>query len=243
MKKMLLILLHVLFITACKKDMVTGKPQEEIIASVAAKNSDKSVDKITIWHFGANKNTWKQISINSNAWPDHQAHGDIWEAGQDYKGGKIGYILNPGDLGYDANIPHGFIAAPSDQGSGIPWAPIGTFAFLGTSDALGTGAANTKKIVDYYGDGNYAAKLCADLVLNGHDDWYLPSLAELNILYVNRFAIGGFDTNTNDIPNSYWSSTENDYTSAWFKFFNFGYQTTVSKYDSYRHNVRAIRSF
>ncbi|AHF16535.1 vir region protein [Niabella soli DSM 19437] len=163
--------------------------------------------------------------------------------GGDYQGGKIAYVLKSGDPGYDANTPHGLIAAPSDQGSGIPWAPIAPFAFLGTSDALGTGAANTKKIVDYYGDGNYAAKLCADLVLNGHDDWYLPSLAELNILYVNRFAIGGFDTNTNDIPNSYWSSTESDYTSAWFKFFNFGYQTTVTKYDSYRHNVRAIRSF
>jgi len=46
--------------------------------------------------------------------------------------------------------------------------------------------------------------LCDDLVFNGYSDWYLPSSDELNKLYLNKSAVGGF-SNT-----FYWSSTEED---------------------------------
>ena len=112
MRKILLPLFAVLLITACKKETVSEQPQQQVetATSFAARGSEK----ITIWHYDANKNTWKQTTINANAWPEHQAHGDIWKVGQDYKGGKIGYILQAGDPGYNANVPHGIIAAEND---------------------------------------------------------------------------------------------------------------------------------
>ena len=44
-----------------------------------------------------------------------------------------------------------------------------------------------------------AARYCNDLIANGHDDWYLPSAPELNVIYQNNAAIGGFlaDTSSN----------------------------------------------
>lgn len=78
-----------------------------------------------------------------------------------------------------------------------------------------------------------AMKACAAL----GDGWRLPTKDELNILYENKDKIGGFG---NDDYWNYWSSTENDYSSAWLQNFydgsepNFGNMPPLG-------NVRAIR--
>ena len=154
--------------------------------------------------------------------------------GDSYKVGIIAYMLQFGDPGYDMNVPHGLIAAPSDQSTGAPWAP--TLSMVGsTSMNLGTGASNTNLIASNFGVGTYAAKLCDDLVLGGYSDWYLPSLNELGKLYLNRTAIGGFSLAF------YWSSSEDNTNSAWVQSFNSASQSSATKTTNY--NVRAIRSF
>lgn len=65
-----------------------------------------------------------------------------------------------------------------------------------------------------------AAQYCNDLSTNGHSDWYLPSIGELNILYTNRVAIGEFNTS----GNYYWSSSEYDASSGWKQRFTTGVQ-------------------
>lgn len=59
----------------------------------------------------------------------------------------------------------------------------------------------------------YAVKLNA----HGHQNWRLPTKAELDVLYDNRAAIGGFDS-TGSYPASYYVSSEQyDY---WLVFFH-----------------------
>ena len=156
--------------------------------------------------------------------------------GTSYQGGIVAYTLQAGDPGYDANVVHGIIAAPSDQSTGIQWYN-GSYTTTGaTSEALGNGQANTTAIVFSQGPGSYAAQLCNDLTLGGYSDWYLPSLHESNILYENRDAIGGFGS-------YYWCSTEYNNNQALIRIFNGGIGPYMSAYKNFIASVRAVRSF
>jgi len=134
--------------------------------------------------------------------------------GDSYQGGKIAYI--------DGTGQHGLIAAPSDQSIEIVWYN-GSYTVTGaTATAFGTGNANTNTIVASQGTGSYAAQLCADLELNGYNDWYLPSKDELNKLYLKKAALGVFASNY------YWSSSEISNTNAWCQNFAGGSTRTTT---------------
>ena len=88
-----------------------------------------------------------------------------------------------------------------------------------------------------------AARVCDDYIntetgTGVYDDWYLPSKAELNKLYINKVAIGGF------ADYNYWSSseTENIPNYAWSQDFLSGVQWKYDKGDNYAR-VRPVRSF
>lgn len=156
--------------------------------------------------------------------------------GDSYGGGIVAYILQSGDPGYVANIQHGLIAATADQSTGIQWYN-GSYMVTGVTDtAIGTGQDNTTAIVTAQGAGSYAAQLCNDLTEGGYTDWFLPSKDELNKLFLNRLAIGGFVA-----PYSYWSSSEYSRPFVWCQSFNMGLQTPGGKLETFR--VRAVRAF
>ena len=146
--------------------------------------------------------------------------------------------MTSGDPGYDANVPHGIIATPSDLSLGIQWYNGSWIATGASATALGTGNANTNTIVTIQGAGSYAASLCYNLVFGGYSDWYLPSKYELVKLYLNRSVIGGFASTR------YWSSSEHSTIPdgfAWYFDFDSGGTYTRGKDEAYF--VRAIRAF
>lgn len=153
--------------------------------------------------------------------------------GDFYQGGVVFYLLRPDDIGYDLNITHGLIAVPSNKNT-AQWGCYG-ISIPGTNTAIGTGAQNTTAIVAGCAQTGIGAKNCDDLILNGYNDWFLPSRDELNLMYQNNGVIGGFGTS------DYWSSSEYDNGYAWFKSFNSGYQYDNNK--NFSRSVRAIRAF
>jgi hypothetical protein len=157
--------------------------------------------------------------------------------GQAALGGTIAYILQSGDPGYDAGVQHGLVATATDTAANAVWG-CPTTAITGADGiVIGTGNQNTIDIMAGCATAGIAARLCGDLSEGGYSDWYLPSKNELNKLYLNKDAIGGFTSSTS----VYWSSTESDTFGAWVQNFNDGTSNFASK--SSNPSVRAIRSF
>jgi hypothetical protein len=92
--------------------------------------------------------------------------------------------------------------AVSTQDPVAPWGCRGKSIPEANGRAIGTGALNTRAIVRDCQVVGTAAWLAENLVLNGKDDWFLPSLEELRQLYIRRNLVGDLS------PRGYQTSTE-----------------------------------
>ncbi|MCE2707741.1 MAG: beta strand repeat-containing protein [Bacteroidota bacterium] len=146
--------------------------------------------------------------------------------GNSYGGGKVAYILQAGDVGYDPAQQHGIIISGDLTASNtdILWGTEGVLIGasgglnnlnqdgLSTFVELGAGINNTNLIVAAEGAGiNYAAGLARAYTGGGYTNWYLPSYSELYAIRSNRSYIG----TSNRL--FYWTSTEGagDAYNAW----------------------------
>jgi hypothetical protein len=73
----------------------------------------------------------------------------------------------------------------------------------------------------------------------GHDDWRMPTKNELNVLFNNRAAIGGFNVSGSDPAALYWSATPYFPWLAWCQRFSDGQQYNYGK-DNHL-SVRCVR--
>jgi hypothetical protein len=135
-------------------------------------------------------------------------------------------------------IGGGLEMAEVDQGSDLSWGCQGLPIDGAQNTGVGDGILNTNAIIATCSDVNAAAKICDDLILNGYDDWHLPSLDELSLIYLNIVKEGKGNIKQG-YP--YWSSTEQNQDKAWL--YHFG---TNSKLDAVKNSgayVRAVRAF
>jgi hypothetical protein len=134
----------------------------------------------------------------------------------------------------DSTGLHGLEAAPIDQGI-AEWGCVGVSLPGADGLVIGTGAQNTADIINNCADTNTAARLADAYVLNGYDDWFLPSKDELFMLNANNPVVGGF------ADDRYWSSSEYNSGDAWDLSVPNGNQSIDNKNRPYR--VRAVRAF
>lgn len=155
--------------------------------------------------------------------------------GMDYLGGKLAYILQSGDPGYDASVPHGLIAAKEDQGD-VSWG----WEADTTGKVLGTGSSNTDVIIAAEGglSNKYAAGLARSYNGGGYKDWFLPSIDELKKLYLNRVVLGIEDDSSRWTSSSGSSGGNQAYV---VMFWNDGNQALSTRESS--EMVRAVRYF
>ncbi len=162
----------------------------------------------------------------------------LYHIGQSFGGGIIFYV--------DGTGQHGLIADLTDTNYRmIKWGDSYYLNTGATGTAVGTGAANTKKIIAVQGTNyNYAALVCANYRGGGYADWFLPSKDELYLLYKAKVAgvVKGFTWG------AYWSSSEFYVASfpkqqayAWTKIF-YSENAFYSLKDRVS-GVRAIRAF
>jgi len=152
--------------------------------------------------------------------------------GDTHQGGIIFYLNGNGG---------GLIAAPSYQSTSAEWGCFQTFISGADGGGIGAGAQNTIDIEAGCTTAGTAADICANLTLGGYSDWFLPSKDELNKMYLNKAAIGGFAINCPNDYCYYWSSTEKYSDSAWAQDFNDGYEYSDDKRNGWY--VRAVRAF
>lgn len=173
-------------------------------------------------------------NVNGTGYGNEIIFNSGYAIGSTFAGGIVFY----NELG----TGHGLVCAPHDQGSGS-WG-CDNISIIGTSTAFGSGAKNTQLIIEKCSVG--AAKICYDLVLNGFDDWYLPSLTELSIMKRDLFKTGlGYYNNY--LGGYYWSSSlpigDGDH-DVWCDVVMGNPSTTPRiTVNTSAFNIRAIRSF
>ena len=86
---------------------------------------------------------------------------------------------------------------------------------------------------------NEAQKYAATLNAHGHNDWRVPTRAELNVLFNNRAAIGGFDISGSYPAGWYWSASPTSKWNAWCQRLSDGAQ--YNRYKFGHLSVRPVR--
>ncbi|MDR2376952.1 MAG: DUF1566 domain-containing protein [Treponema sp.] len=158
-----------------------------------------------------------------------------YEIGDTGPAGGVIFFINPqaGEWTY-------LEAAPASTETQIRWGANGVDAG-GKGASIGEGKTNTQTILramNEVGVSVPAVQYCVNLNQGGFQDWFLPSKAELNLMYSNlkMKGLGGFKNET------YWSSTESGSDTAWYQNFSDGSQIGYHGKD-YPRYVRAVRAF
>jgi hypothetical protein len=142
-------------------------------------------------------------------------------------------------------VEHGLIVDKTDFGGN--WSNLISTIIGATAQSSWDGLSNSNAIIAQPGHTNSAAATCLNSINGGQNDWYLPSIDELILLWNNRFNVNKSLSSINGatlLPKegSYWTSVEFNDQYAWSFNFTYGY-AVKDFYKASGFSVRAIRAF
>jgi hypothetical protein len=165
--------------------------------------------------------------------------------GEQFGGGVIFHLWKDSQ-----GVEHGLIVDKTDLSTSQVWSNLDTTLSGPSAQSSWDGLSNSNAIVGQTGHTNSAAALCLNSTNGGQDDWYLPAIQELNMLWNNYYTVArslsqiSGATQLEQAP--YWSSSElvDSSTIAWCFFFQYG----PANYDNWQFKfnpfyVRAVRTF
>lgn len=150
-------------------------------------------------------------------------------------GGIVFYVDSSGEKG--------LVVAPMDIAEGAVWMQAPDI--VEGSGSFSDGQNNTKALVNRLGPGPYAAYYCDTLRYMNKEDWYLPSVDELALLFDARYPVNRvLEGSTEDeyrglLSDLYWSSTQRDLETSYASDLG---NTTYRSMDT-QMGVRGIRKF
>ena len=162
--------------------------------------------------------------------PDQATSYSTHYIGEKFGGGTIFWL--------DATGKRGLIAADTDAVTATYFESLtghSVYGTGGTGTAIGTGQANTAAMLASAAAFDWAVSFCHNFNSGGFDDWFMPSLAELQAMWTYRYNIGYF------VNSTYWSSSETAWNKAWLVSFNDGIGHNYLKNNT--ASVRPIRAF
>jgi hypothetical protein len=160
--------------------------------------------------------------------------------GEQFGGGVIFHLWKDAQ-----GVEHGLIVDKTDLSTNQVWSNISA-TLIGTSaQSRWDGLSNSNAIVGQAGHTSSAAALCLNSTNGGQNDWYLPSIQELDMLWTNSYTVARSLTQISGATQLqtafYWSSTENFNGNAWYFYFYGG--GAASSLKSNPNDVRAVRAF
>lgn len=223
----------------------TGDPQQGEMASIAWGADDyylevsMDIDGGTDFAFmGATQLLSVPYALYAKSAGSLESEEELY-IGMEYQGGIIFHLFKD-----EGGNQHGLIVSLQDLGIGqVPWGFIGID--VSGTESYWEGGANTMDLQSAGYTGTEAVGLCINYEVGEYDDWYLPSIYELKLMWDNFYDLSRVLSNhpnaTEIARNGYWSSTEINADQVWRFLFEDGGIYNDSKDDVYR--VRAVRAF
>ena len=160
------------------------------------------------------------------------------EIGANVEGGIVFFIDSSSNLAY--------VATQNYIIKDIQWGCSNFDVDGAESTSVGGGYQNTQDIINSSCGGSQSAALACVDYDNGYNDWFLPSLEELYLIYENLYQTELVSYNTGNSQNWYWSSTEgtnNSTNSASNINFSDGFIVENNNKNSDGGGVIAVRTF
>lgn len=219
----------------------------DIISTVFVTNAESSFDRGIVYGFSANPTVWDNYKAEGTGNGNYTVQITGLQEGQTYYvrpyvtyrathyyGDEISFTVPVGPLQIGDIGPAGGTVFHLDSAGGglecvqMPWSwdwgCEGT-DIPGLSSAFGEGYNNTQTIAAFCASTEAAANGCLAYSFGGFDDWYLPSLDELDSIYTKVFVPGHF---TADLG-VYYSSTQDSPTNAFVVSFYDGNVISTQK--------------